>query len=93
MRFTIDKRGVLAMHRGKEPACEGITIGSGEVIGEIEDDGYKYLAIMERGDIYQKQMKKSVTTEYFKHVRSALKSKLNARNVLQAINIWAVATV
>ena len=37
-------------------------------------------------------MKRSVKTEYFKRVRSALKSKLNAGNIFQAINIWAVAT-
>ena len=47
MRFGIDKCGVLAMCRGKESECEGITIGSGEVIGEIDDDGCKYLGIME----------------------------------------------
>ena len=28
------------MHRGKESECEGIAIGSGKVIGEIDDDGY-----------------------------------------------------
>ena len=39
-------------------------------------------------------MKKSVQTENFKHVRSALKSKLNAGNVLKkTINIWTVPTV
>ena len=47
-RFGIGKCGVLAMCRGKESECEVITIGSGEVIGEIDDDGYKYLDIMER---------------------------------------------
>ena len=30
------------MHRGKESKCEGIAIGSGKVIGEVDDDGYKY---------------------------------------------------
>ena len=38
---------------------------------------------MERSDIWQEQMKRSVNTEYFKRVISALKSKLNA-NVFQA---------
>ena len=42
IRFEIDKCGVFAMHRGKESECEGIAIGSGKVIGEIDDDGYKY---------------------------------------------------
>ena len=42
IRFKIDKCGVFAMHRGKESKCEGIAIGSGKVIGEVDDDGYKY---------------------------------------------------
>ena len=41
------------MHRGKESECEGITVGSGDVIGEIHGDSYKYLSIMERSDICQ----------------------------------------
>ena len=57
------------------------------------DNGYKYLGIMKKSDICQEQMKRSVKTEYFKRVRSALKSKLNAGNVFEAINIWAVPTV
>ena len=91
MRFEIEKCGVLAVCRGKESECEGITIG--EVIGKVDDDGYKYLDIIERSDICQEQMKRSIKTEYFKRVRSALKSKLKAGNVFQAINIWAVPTV
>ena len=75
MRFGIDKCRVLAMHRGKESECERITIGSGEIIGKIDDDGYKYLDIMERSDILHEQMNSSVKTEYFKNVRSALKLK------------------
>ena len=38
-------------------------------------------------------MKRSVKTEYFNRVRSAVKSKLNAGTVFQAINIWAVPKV
>ena len=93
MRFGIDKYVVLAMQRRKESECEGIITGSGEVIGEINNNGYKYLGIMERSDICKEQMKRSVKTEYFKRVRLALKSRLNAANVFQAINIWAVPTV
>ena len=37
-------------------------------------------------------MKISVKVEYF-NARSALKSKLNAGNMFQAINIWAVPAV
>ena len=38
-------------------------------------------------------MKRSVKIECFRRARSAFKSKLNAGNVFQAINIWAVPTV
>ena len=44
-------------------------------------------------NICQEQMKISVKTEYFKRVRPDLKSKLNAGNVFQGINIWAIPTV
>ena len=47
---------------------------------------------MEKTDICQEQMQRSVETEYFKRVRSALKTELNARNVFQAINILTVPT-
>ena len=70
MRFGIDKCGVLAMHRSKESECAVITIGSGGVISEIDDDGHKYLVIMERSVIFYEEMKTSVKTEYFKRVRS-----------------------
>ena len=66
MRVEIDKCRVLTMCRGKESECEGITIGSGEVIGEMDGDAYKYLGIMKRSDIFQEKMKISVNTEYFK---------------------------
>ena len=93
MRFGIDKCGNLAMRTGKESECEGIAIESGEVICKIVDDGYKYLCIIEKSDVFQEQMKRSVKTEYFKRVRSDLKSKLNSGNVFQAINICVVTAV
>ena len=38
-------------------------------------------------------MKETVRREYYKRGRTELKSKLNGRNVINAINIWVVATV
>lgn len=35
------------MPKGNESECEGITIGSGEVLGKIDDGGYNYLGIIE----------------------------------------------
>ena len=81
------------MKRGKQVHCEGIDLGDGVMIEEADEEGYKYLGILERDDICQEKMKEKVKKEYYKRVRAVLKSKLNGGNVTNAINIWAVATV
>ena len=40
MRFGIDKCGIMAICRSKQPECERITIGNGEVIDEIDNNSY-----------------------------------------------------
>ena len=55
MKSGIDKCGVLAMKRGKEVKYNGIELENGEEIGQIGEDGYKYLGILEKGDIYFKK--------------------------------------
>ena len=51
MRFGIGKCRVLGMLRSKESECEEIKIGSREVIDTIDNDGYKYLGIMQISSI------------------------------------------
>ena len=63
------------------------------MIEEADEEGYKYLGILERNGICQEKMKEKVQKEYYKRVRALLKSTLNGGNVINAINIWAVATV
>ena len=42
-------------------------------------------------EIKEHEMKIQVTAEYKRRLRLILKSKLNAKNEIQAINTWAVA--
>ena len=63
------------------------------MIEEADKKGYKHLGILERDDICQEKMKEKVQKEYYKQVRAVLKSKLNGGNVINAVNVWAVATV
>ena len=93
MSFDIDKCGVLALKRGKECRSEGIDLGEGVVINQIEIEGYKYLGIIERDDRSQQEMKERTEKEYINRVRATLKSKLNGGNAIKVINTWAVATV
>ena len=69
MKFGIDQCGVLTMKRGKEVECNGIELDNSEEIGQIGEEGYKYLGILEKGDICQEQMKENIRKKYFKPFR------------------------
>ena len=60
MQFGFDKFAVLKMKRGKQVHCEGIDLGDVVVIEEADEEGYKYLGILERDDICQEKMKRKV---------------------------------
>ena len=42
----------------KENECSGIDLENGEKIGQIGEEGYKYLGAFEKEDICQEEMKK-----------------------------------
>ena len=86
MKFGMDKRGVLSMKRGNEVECNGIELEDGEEICQIGEERYKYLGVLEKGDIYPGEMKENIRKEYFKRLRATLKSKLNPKHVSQVIN-------
>ena len=58
---------------------------------EVDEDGYTYLDILELDEIKEQEMKIKVTVEYKRRLRLILKSKLNGKNKIQAINTWTVA--
>ena len=81
------------MKKGARAVFEGISLPTGEQIHELEDEGYKYLGILEANDILHKEMKALVTKEYIRRVKKVLKSQLHGRNSIQAINTWAVPVI
>ena len=86
MEFGIKKCGVLILKRGKIVRCDGIELPNVELIKEVEQDGYTYLGIVK-----EKEMKEKTIREYKRRLRLILKSKLNDKNKITAINTWAVA--
>ena len=58
---------------GKEVECNIIELENGEKIGQVGEEGYKYLGILEKGDIGQEEMKENIKKEYFKRLRATLK--------------------
>ena len=91
MEFGIKKCGVIMMKTGKVKSTDGIELPSGEKIREIEKGGYKYLAILEYDGVKEQEMKDKFRNEYFRRTKLILKSKLNGRNKIIALNTWAVS--
>ena len=59
----------------------------------IDEEGYKYLGILEYDKVKEKEMKMEFVREYNKKIRLILICKLNGKNKIKAKNSWAVATI
>ena len=68
------------MNRGKVKSADRIELASSEKIREIEEDGYKYLGILEYDRAKEQETKDKLRNEYFRWAKLILKSKLNGRN-------------
>ena len=86
MEFGIKKCGVIIMNRGKAKSIDGIELPSGEKIREIEEGGYKYLGILEYDRVKEQEVKDTFRSEYFRRTKLILKSTLNGRNKIMALN-------
>ncbi len=53
---------------------EGIELPEGRKMKTIEEDGYKYLGILEYDDLLRERMKDILNHEYFHRVKKVLKS-------------------
>ena len=60
MKLGCEKGAVLKLKREKQVHCEGIDLGDGAVIKEADEEGYKYLGILERHKVFQEKMKEKL---------------------------------
>ena len=58
MQFGIEKCGVIIMKRGKMVTYDGINLPDGEKMKSVNEEGYKYLGIVELDGIKEKEMKR-----------------------------------
>ena len=54
MEFGLDKCAMLEMQVGRQVACEGIDLPDGQRIKEVDENGYKYLGVLEGASIKTK---------------------------------------
>ena len=89
--FGIKRCGVVILKKGKLAKFDGIHLPNQEIMKEVDENGYTYLGILESDKIKEHEMKIKVTAECKRRLRLVLKSKMNGKNKIQAINTWTVA--
>ena len=90
MEFGLKKYGVVILKKGKLK-FDGIHLPNQEIMKEVDENGYTYLGILELDEIKERKMKNKATAEYKRKLRLILKSKLNDKGKIQAINTWVAA--
>ena len=93
MEFGLDKCASVKITKGNKAVFSGISLPNGDHIDGLEDEGYKYLGVLEGNKILHKEMKELVTKEYVWRVKKVLRSQLHGKFSIQAINTWAVPVV
>ena len=91
MEFGLKKCGAVIPKKGKLVNFYGIHLPNQKIMKEVDENGYTYLGIIELHEIKEHEMKNKVTAGYKRRLRLILKSKLNGKNKIQAINAWAIA--
>ena len=90
MKFGLDKCKVLNVVRGKIKLCGNIQLEEESVIDEMDaSDVYKYLGVLESSNIKHNEMKALTLEKFKKKLKNILKTELNSRNIMTAINEYA----
>ena len=93
MEFGIEKCACISIKKGNVCKTSGIELPSGESVKTLDNEGYKYLGVLQHSDIKHKEMKLLIKDEYLRRVKAVAKSKLFAKNLFMSINSWAVSVV
>ena len=60
-------------------------------IGEVEEEGYRFLGILLFDRTLNTKMEGTITAEYIRRVKKLCISKLNSGNLISSINAWAAS--
>ena len=94
MEFGLDKCAKASFKRDKKVSAEGIPLNDNQVIQDLDQaETYKYLGMEEEEGVQHYKMKVKIRKEYKKRIKLVLKSELNARNKIAAINTLTVQVI
>ncbi|XP_075975709.1 uncharacterized protein LOC142976307 [Anticarsia gemmatalis] len=90
MEFGIDKCKINSVRAGQNHQ-HNYTLSTGEHIEALsEQDAYKYLGYNQLLQIHHKQTKQKLTTQFQHRLNTILKTQLNSRNTIKAINTFVI---
>ena len=91
MQFGFDKCAKVTINKGKLVEGKAVALPDGNEIKNLElEEQYKYLGLLESNEFEYKEIKTKAMTEYKRRIRVILRSKLHGRNMVEAINTYAV---
>ena len=93
MQFGMSKCQTVIVKRGKRLRGEGLELPDGNVMKDVDEQGYKYLGVLQKDSIMEVEMKAKVKKEYFRRLKCLLSSELYAGNLITGINAWAIGIV
>ncbi|TWW74442.1 Rho GTPase-activating protein 26 GTPase regulator associated with focal adhesion kinase [Takifugu flavidus] len=91
MSFGLDKCGRMISRRGKVIATDGVELPEGNIT-DVQDS-YKYLGIPQANGNQEEAARRSATAKYLQRLRQVLKSQLNGKHKIQAINTYALPII
>ena len=90
----MDKCAKASFKRGKKVSAEGIPLNDIQVIQDLDKpETYQYLEMEEGEGVQHHKMKVNIRKEYKRRIKLVLKSELNARYKIAAINTLAVPVI
>ena len=94
MEFGLDKCAKASFKRGKKVSAEGIPLNDNNVIQDLDQaKTYMYLGMEEGEGVKHHKMKVKNRKEYKRRIKLVVKSELNARNKIAAINTLVVPLI
>ena len=90
MEFGLNKCAAIHYRKGKIVAHPNIKLMDDTVIRDLSAPAYKYLGMMQTGEIQEKVMKEETEKAYYRRVTTITKSYLPGEEKICSINTWAI---
>ena len=94
MGFGLDKCNKLTIKNGKTVPSDDIILTNNESIKALDNtEVVEYLGMVENNNIKTTEMKQTLRDEYFTRLKKIMKTILNSKNSIDAINTFATSAI